>query len=106
MVINWHDRSLAPERLWDRSYKQLLDEVGKDDRAWFATGGEAVDWFRWRRSTRFSWDANSRVVTVTAPAARKGVPAGRLRICRPARTSAPVLEERRLDGSHAIGVQL
>ena len=106
VVINWHDRSLAPERLWDRPYKQLLDEVGKDDRAWFATGSEAVDWFRWRRSTRFTWDANSRVVTVTAPAARHGMPAGRLRICRPAAASAPVLEERRLGGEHEIGVQL
>jgi len=106
VVINWHDRSLAPERLWDRPYKQLLDEVGKGDRAWFATGAEAVDWFRWRRSTRFTWDTNSRVVTVTAPAARQGTPAGRLRISRPAGTNAPVLEERRLDGEHAIGVQL
>ena len=106
VVINWHDRSLAPERLWDRPYKQLLDEVGKDDRAWFATGSEAVDWFRWRRSTRFTWDTNSRVVTVTAPAARQGMPVGRLRISRPAGTSGPVLEECRLDGEHAIGVQL
>jgi len=46
------------------------------------------------------------VVTVTAPAARQGMPAGRLRISRPAGTNAPVLEERRLDGEHAIGVQL
>ena len=54
LVINWHDRSLAPERLWGRVYRTLLDEIGTGDRAWFATAGEAVDWFRWRRSIRFT----------------------------------------------------
>ena len=30
--INWHDRSLAPERQWGRSYEDLLSELRSDDR--------------------------------------------------------------------------
>lgn len=54
VVINWHDRSLAPERLWGRFYRELLKEVGEGERVWFAKAREAVEWFRWRRSIRFS----------------------------------------------------
>jgi len=64
VVINWHDRSLAPERLWDRFYRNLLAEVGKGGRAWFSTAGGAVDWFRWRRTFRFATGTGSRGVTV------------------------------------------
>jgi len=53
VVINWHERSLAPERLWGRFYKDLLGEVEKDNRVWFGTTSEAVEWFRWRRSIQF-----------------------------------------------------
>jgi hypothetical protein len=55
IVINWHDRSLAPERLWGRFYEELLKEIrGAEGRVWFAKALEAVEWFRWRRSIRFS----------------------------------------------------
>jgi hypothetical protein len=50
VVTNWHDRSLAPERLWARAYRELLLELASDGRVWFATGSRAVEWFRWRRS--------------------------------------------------------
>ncbi|MBX3347820.1 MAG: hypothetical protein KF747_03665 [Nitrospira sp.] len=53
VVINWHDRSLAPERLLGRFYQDLLEMVGKGNRVWFAKCGEAVEWFRWRRSIQF-----------------------------------------------------
>jgi hypothetical protein len=53
LVVNWHDRSLVPERLWDGVYRRLLDTIGSTDDVWFATAREAVDWFRWRRSIRF-----------------------------------------------------
>ena len=51
-VVNWHDRSIAPERLWDGSYKALIGECKKAG-AWFATAGQAVDWFRARREISF-----------------------------------------------------
>jgi hypothetical protein len=64
LVINWHDRSLAPERLWGKFYKELIDEIKKDNRVWFATAREAVDWFRWRRSIKFHEQESSSVVKI------------------------------------------
>lgn len=52
LVINWHHRSIAPERLWDGFYKQLLQEVGKN-RVRFLTARGAVQWFQQRRSVQF-----------------------------------------------------
>jgi hypothetical protein len=49
LTINWHDRSIAPERLWDGFYLKLLREL-KGRGAWFATADQAVSWFRKRRS--------------------------------------------------------
>jgi peptidoglycan/xylan/chitin deacetylase (PgdA/CDA1 family) len=49
LTINWHDRSIAPERLWDGWYVELLEEL-KGNEPWFATAAEAVAWFRKRRS--------------------------------------------------------
>ena len=69
LVINWHERSLSPERLWGSFYEELLNEIGKDDRVWFVLAGDAVEWFRWRRSIRFYEDLSSDVanVHVSAP---------------------------------------
>ena len=52
VTINWHDRSLAPERLWGEFYVDLIEEL-KSRRPWFATAAQAVAWFRKRRSVRF-----------------------------------------------------
>lgn len=52
LTINWHDRSLAPERQWDSSYRELIEQM-KSRGAWFATAGQAVSWFRKRRSVVF-----------------------------------------------------
>jgi hypothetical protein len=57
LVVNWHERSLAPERLWGRFYRELLEKIERGNRVWFAKAGEAVEWFRWRRSIRFVSDA-------------------------------------------------
>jgi hypothetical protein len=55
LTINWHDRSLAPERLWDGFYMDLVHDLGGRG-AWFSTAGQAVSWFRKRRSVVFEWD--------------------------------------------------
>jgi len=52
VTINWHDRSLSPERLWGSCYRELIDDL-KSRGAWFATAGQAVAWFRKRRSVNF-----------------------------------------------------
>jgi hypothetical protein len=67
LVVNWHDRSLAPERLWGEAYDGLLDRVRSAGSVWFATGSEATEWFRWRRSISFVAETAD-VVTLMAPA--------------------------------------
>ncbi|MGO9614541.1 MAG: hypothetical protein ACLPX5_16120 [Dissulfurispiraceae bacterium] len=51
-TINWHTRSLSPERNWDAFYLELL-KVLKAEKAWFATAKHAVHWFKMRRSIHF-----------------------------------------------------
>jgi hypothetical protein len=57
LTINWHDRSIAPERLWGGLYAQILAEL-KRHRVWFATGSEAVAWFNKRRAANLAVDDN------------------------------------------------
>jgi hypothetical protein len=57
LTINWHDRSIAPERLWDASYRGLIQDL-KSRGAWFSTVGQAVSWFRKRRSVVFETDSS------------------------------------------------
>ena len=49
LTINWHDRSIAPERLWDGFYLNLLGEL-QGRGTWFATAQQAVAWFKMRRT--------------------------------------------------------
>jgi hypothetical protein len=102
VVINWHDRSLAPERQWGQPYQELLNDVATGDRAWFATAAEAVDWFRWRRSVRFIVDATG-TVSVAAPARTKGMPGARISV-HPPSMSGPVVDERTFDIEAAVGL--
>jgi hypothetical protein len=55
LTVNWHDRSLAPERLWNESYKALIDNVHRS-KGWFATASQARQWFQLRRSATFRGD--------------------------------------------------
>jgi len=55
LTINWHDRSIAPERLWSACYRELIKDLSARG-AWFSTAGEAVSWFRKRRSVAFETD--------------------------------------------------
>jgi hypothetical protein len=52
LTINWHHRSVGPERFWDDLYINLLGEMEKKG-AWFATAREAISWFGKRRSVEF-----------------------------------------------------
>lgn len=52
LTIIWHDRSLAPERLWGDFYIDLLNRI-RDNNVWFATAAEVVKWFRKRRALTF-----------------------------------------------------
>jgi hypothetical protein len=52
LTVNWHTRSLSPERLWGDFYASLLKEI-QTHRVWFGTAHEIVGWFRKRRALRF-----------------------------------------------------
>jgi hypothetical protein len=52
VTINWHDRSLAPERNWGPLYKWMIQQ-GRQDGAWFASMCQATAWFRERRKSTF-----------------------------------------------------
>ena len=54
-TVNWHDRSVVPERLWDACYRDLVQDL-KGRGAWFATAGQGISWFRKRRSAVFETD--------------------------------------------------
>src|SRR5205823_7287162 len=49
LTINWHDRSIAPERLWGDFYRELVGEL-KMRKAWLPNSARAVAWFRNRRA--------------------------------------------------------
>jgi peptidoglycan/xylan/chitin deacetylase (PgdA/CDA1 family) len=90
LTINWHDRSLAPERLWGGCYRELIQEL-KSRGAWFSTAGQAVSWFRKRRSAAFEIDP-SELGEVRAKVALShvdNVPGLRLRIHK-ARQLGPI----------------
>ncbi len=52
LTVNWHTRSLSPERLWGDFYARLLEELQKH-RVWFGTAQQITTWFRKRRELRF-----------------------------------------------------
>jgi hypothetical protein len=56
LTVNWHDRSLAPERLWGECYRELIQDM-QNRGAWFATAGQATAWFRKRRAAEFEMTA-------------------------------------------------
>lgn len=85
LTINWHTRSLSPERNWDSFYLELLDLL-KMEGVWFATARAAVEWFRRRRQIRFEdVEVTSRGVKVKLRGMNStDLPGFRLRVHRPA----------------------
>jgi peptidoglycan/xylan/chitin deacetylase (PgdA/CDA1 family) len=55
LTVNWHDRSVLPERLWDACYRDLIQDM-KTRGAWFSTARQATSWFAKRRSAVFEVD--------------------------------------------------
>jgi hypothetical protein len=63
LTLNWHDRSIAPERLWGEFYTQLLLRL-RQKRAWCTNASNAVAWFKKRRSAQFRRDGERLHVVV------------------------------------------
>lgn len=74
LVINWHDRSLEPERLWGGFYMKLLHEI-RARQPWFATGHQTAEWFGKRRRVAFMHRA-TRDGTVKVRLEGAGTPGG------------------------------
>jgi hypothetical protein len=85
LTVNWHDRSIAPERLWGDFYVGLLNELTARG-AWFSTAEQAVSWFRRRRSSVFERvDCEDKRLRVSVVDGHSGddCPGLRLRFHRP-----------------------
>jgi len=52
LVVNWHTRSLSPERLWGGLYGRLLNDI-RARVTWFGTAGSVASWFSKRRDMVF-----------------------------------------------------
>jgi hypothetical protein len=80
LTINWHDRSVAPERLWDESYRELINDLGCRG-AWFSTAGKVISWFKMRRSAVFETETRepSMMRVNVALGQYEGLPGLRLR---------------------------
>ena len=52
LTINWHHRSLGPERLWGEFYEKMLQAL-KRQGVCFLNARAVVDWFDKRRRTQF-----------------------------------------------------
>jgi hypothetical protein len=87
-TINWHDRSLAPERNWDTAYIALLDML-RGEKTWFATAGEAIAWYERRRAIRFVQPGAAGVTpkAVTGPGETGKGPSLTLRLHTPTKGS-------------------
>jgi len=80
VTVNWHDRSIAPERQWGDFYVELVEEMERRG-AWFSTASQVVAWFRKRRSAVFEDESlESGHVRVNAPNGRDDLPDLQVRV--------------------------
>jgi hypothetical protein len=90
LTFNWHDRSILPERLWDDYYLSLLDQFKRME-VWFPTAGQAVSWFRKRRSAAIEAKVSAgREVRVKASVrpSTDSLPNLRVRVHKPSTTGS------------------
>jgi len=73
VTVNWHDRSIAPERLWTDTYVSLIKTL-REQRAWFATASQATLWFRTRRAVKFQGTPLGGIEPVFAGKANDALP--------------------------------
>src|SRR5712671_2485189 len=91
LTVNWHDRSLAPVRLWGDFYIRLLDQM-ESRKAWFSTARQAVSWFQKRREAAFEgvdWQ-DGKVHVKVSSSDGGNLPNLRLRIHPPRNFKEPV----------------
>jgi peptidoglycan/xylan/chitin deacetylase (PgdA/CDA1 family) len=80
-TVNWHDRSIAPERQWEHFYEELIEELRAQE-AWCTTASQVASWFRMRRSAIFenvNWTSGEVQATIAIKACAN-VPPLQLRV--------------------------
>lgn len=84
LTTNWHDRSIAPERLWEEFYVRLISDL-KVKGAWCTSAGRAVTWFQTRRSVTFHRieEGINVVLPEVHPDSDKRLPGLRVRVYNP-----------------------
>lgn len=101
VTVNWHDRSIAPERLWGDFYVRLVDEL-TSRRAWFCTASQAVLWFQKRRSATFQAAGNADGIQINiAEQNGDGLPGFRLRVHQPRTFSALGQEQKPFERTYS-----
>jgi hypothetical protein len=95
LVINWHDRSIAPERLWDDFYVELVDKL-ESAGAWFSTAAQATRWFRRRRAITITTNRNNMARAIRSA---DGLPGLRIRSYEGGQVSTASAGEDRAIGS-------
>ena len=97
LTINWHHRSIGPERCWDNFYVNLLTELKKKN-VWFGTAKQIVGWFNKRRSVSFEqisyFSENQIQIKVSSDNDNSG-PELLLRIYKPQKTVDSSLKEKK-----------
>ena len=88
LTINWHDRSIMPERNWDETYRLIVRRL-IDAHAWCPTCADAVAWFRKRRAASVVITSSSRDgISVKARAAEAdSLPPLTIRVYKPCEKS-------------------
>jgi hypothetical protein len=90
ITVNWHDRSIVPERQWDTAYIRLLEQL-RSSGACFLTAASTVAWFRRRRSVAF--EQVGAVIKVKIPAgADNGLPGLCIRKFHPDRDGGNIVQ--------------
>ena len=84
VTINWHQRSLGPERQWGDFYQRILEYL-ESRGSLFMTAGDAVSWFRSRRSAGFEKiEVIGNIIRIKLkPGGKSSSPGLKLRIYRP-----------------------
>ena len=83
LMVNWHDRSIVPERLWDDFYAKMVKKF-ESAGVWFCTAVEAAQWFRRRREVTFGTSGSEALASTKGEA---GMPGLRIRSYRTSQRS-------------------
>jgi len=107
LTLLWHDRSHGPERFWGEFYARLVKHL-RSLNVWFASGAQAVSWFRRRREVSFETApaVEGRATICLRKCVEKLQPAMTVRIHRPQAAGQPHREDLVWTGEDDLKISL